>query len=81
MCVCVCVCVCVQEILILKQPTANCVTDASICVKLISKNSNTLEIEHSLLKGLFRLDTPTSKRRRRYFIKIITWRVRCECFD
>ena len=32
------------------------VTDASVWLKCISKNSNTHVIEHSLLKGLFRPD-------------------------
>ena len=32
-------------------------------------------------KGIFRLDAPTTKRRRRYCIKYITLRVRCECSD
>ena len=40
-----------QEIVILKQWNAKSVTDASILVKFISKNSNTLEIEHSLLNS------------------------------
>ena len=40
---------CFQEIVVLKH-NAKSVTDASIWVKSISKNSNTLEIEHSLLK-------------------------------
>ena len=38
-----------HEIVILKQQNAKIITDASIWVKLISKNSNTLEIENSLL--------------------------------
>ena len=40
-----------QEIVKLKQQNAKRVTVASIWVKLISKNSNTLEIEHSLLNS------------------------------
>ena len=38
-----------QEIVILKQQNAKSVTDTSIWVKFISKNSNTSQIEHSLL--------------------------------
>ena len=41
-----------QEIVILKQQNAKSVTDASICGKFISKNSNSLEIlEHCLLNS------------------------------
>ena len=40
-----------QEIVILKQQNVKSVTDASIWKKFISKNSNTLEIEHSLLNS------------------------------
>ena len=40
-----------SKILILKQQNAKNVTDDSLWVKLISKNSNTLEIEHSLLNS------------------------------
>ena len=43
---------CFQEIEILKQQNAKSVKDASIWVKFIPKNSNTLEIEHSLLNSL-----------------------------
>ena len=42
---------CFQEILILKQQNVKSVTDAFILVKFISKNSNMLEIKHSLLNS------------------------------
>ena len=35
----------------------------------------------SMSKGLFILDPPTAKRRRRHCIHMIKQRVRCECFD
>ena len=38
-----------REIVILQQLNAKSVMDTSIWVNFISKNSNTLEIEHSLL--------------------------------
>ena len=42
---------CFQEIVILKQQNAKSVTDASIWVMIISKNSNTLGKEHGLLSS------------------------------
>ena len=38
-----------------------------------------LKMVTTSLKGLLRLDAQTSNRRRRYCIKTITQRVRCEC--
>ena len=40
-----------QKIVILKQHNAKSVMDAYIWVKFISRNSNTLEKEHSLLNS------------------------------
>ena len=40
-----------QEMVILKQQNAKSIMDASLWVIFISKNSNTLEIEHSLLNS------------------------------
>ena len=50
----------------IKQQNTKSVTGASIWVKFISKNSNTLEIMHSLwFKCIFRLDASASFRRRK----------------
>ena len=43
-----------SKIVILKQQNATSVTDASIWITVISRNSNTFEIEHSLRKCLYR---------------------------
>ena len=42
--------------MILKLHVVKSVTGASIWVKFISKNSNTLEMKQSLLNGIFRPD-------------------------
>ena len=42
--------------MILKLHVVKSVTGTSIWVKYISKNSNMLEMEHSLLNGILRLD-------------------------
>ena len=48
---------------------------------LTADGENRAQKTSDSLKCLFRLEAPTSKRLRHYFIKIITQRVRCECSD